>query len=223
MTGADDSEIALSATRPSSAIPGIAVIALAVALPAITYVGGLGFYSDDWAFIHLLHSAPDQSSTGIYRELAKLPNVAVRPGQIVWYAVFDGLKPGEILAVHVANHVVFALGGVIPYLALRSLGSLGGCAFTIALIYAWAACRERCGEGASLHRTAHLRSARRRLALDRLAWRSTDLFRAAADQGFGGLQFCERDRSAALLKRRGWKSACVQRSRWIVIAKGDET
>jgi hypothetical protein len=113
MTGADDSEIALSATRPSSAIPGIAVIALAVALPAITYVGGLGFYSDDWAFIHLLHSAPDQSFTGIYRELAKLPNVAVRPGQIVWYAIFDGLNPGAILAVHIANHVVFALGGVI--------------------------------------------------------------------------------------------------------------
>jgi hypothetical protein len=135
MTGADDSEIALSATRPSSAIPGIAVIALAVALPAITYVGGLGFYSDDWAFIHLLHSAPDQSFTGIYRELAKLPNVAVRPGQIVWYAIFDGLNPGAILAVHIANHVVFALGGVILYLALRSLGSLGGCAFTIALIY----------------------------------------------------------------------------------------
>ncbi|RPI48833.1 MAG: hypothetical protein EHM55_24920, partial [Acidobacteria bacterium] len=45
----------------------IAFLAAAVVLSIISYIGGLGFYSDDWAFIGLYATAPDQTILGLYR------------------------------------------------------------------------------------------------------------------------------------------------------------
>lgn len=58
-------------------------IVLLVAVTVAPWLGGLGYYHDDWAFLAELQQAADQSLAGLYRELAVHPWVAARPPQIL--------------------------------------------------------------------------------------------------------------------------------------------
>src|SRR5262245_23793061 len=74
----------------------IACLCAVVLIPAATYVGGLGFYSDDWHFLASVATAPDQSFLGAARALA--PDLVARPPQLVanaaLFQVFHLSSPG---------------------------------------------------------------------------------------------------------------------------------
>lgn len=108
-----------------------------VGLSVVLYTGGLGFYSDDWAFLHLLETASDRSYPGLVHSLYD-GDVAIRqrPVQVVYlaggYSAF-GLDP---LGYHLVNAVVLATITVLFYLVLRELEQPRGIALAVAAVYA---------------------------------------------------------------------------------------
>ena len=112
-----------------------AVLLAVIVASSAFYVLGLGRYSDDWWFYrHMLGSA-DQSWGGLYDTLASVPWLAVRPGQIAWYATFQTLFPGDIAATHLANHAAFALGVLLLHAALRAMPAMRSAAYPVTLLY----------------------------------------------------------------------------------------
>ena len=97
-----------------------AFLAALVLLSCAPYVAGLGFYSDDWAFLAMMHQAGD----GYARLVAALmpTGMATRPVQALevagLYAAF-GVDP---LGYHVVNSVTLAATVVLFHLSLRALG-----------------------------------------------------------------------------------------------------
>jgi hypothetical protein len=121
-----------------SAVFDAVVLLAIVATASLQYVGDLGTYTDSWNFIANMATSADQSWGGLYRSLAREPNVAVRPMQIVWYILFDKLSPGQTQAAHFASHAIFGAAIAILYAALRRLPATRQGAFAIALLYACA-------------------------------------------------------------------------------------
>jgi hypothetical protein len=112
-----------------------AFLAAAVVMSLVWYVGRLGFYSDDWAFLGRYVTASDQSVGGLFRASNSAQH-AMRPVQ-VWlcaalYRAF-GLEP---LGYHVFNAVLLAANPVLLYLVIRELRAARPIALSVALIYA---------------------------------------------------------------------------------------
>jgi hypothetical protein len=112
-------------------------VAVAVLLTLVVYVGGLGFNSDDWAFLGTLSTAPDQHNiVGLSQALYASDNLRPRPLQVVYfasqYALF-GLNP---TGYHLVNAAVLAVGAVLLYLVLRELDLGRPLALAIAVVYA---------------------------------------------------------------------------------------
>src|SRR3712207_2280487 len=57
------------------------VLALLAAASALPYIFGIGFYSDDWAFLSALHQSAQVDFASRYALLAENSNLAVRPTQ----------------------------------------------------------------------------------------------------------------------------------------------
>jgi hypothetical protein len=93
---------------------------MTLVLSVVLYVGDVGFYSDDWSFLGILHTSSDQSLLGLCRALFS-GNLRMRPVQVVYlaslYKVF-GLHP---LGYHLTNLVVTAALAILFYLTLREL------------------------------------------------------------------------------------------------------
>lgn len=122
------------AERRSTAFD-IATILAAIAVSSAAYVLSLGYYADDWAFLEILHKANDQSFAGLYAAMAREPMLAVRPGQILWWALFHRLAPADPRLAHLANHAVFAAAALLIYGALRRLPGTRASAYHITLLY----------------------------------------------------------------------------------------
>ncbi len=93
-----------------------------IALAAVPYLTGLGFYSDDYAFLATMSQAESQSLWTILQGLLNAPNLAPRPVQAAYLAVLYktfGLSP---LPGHIINHIVFGIGILLFYASLRRLG-----------------------------------------------------------------------------------------------------
>jgi hypothetical protein len=129
----------LSARRP--ALPATArdclfLAALGVA-SVVLYTGGLGFYSDDWAFLRLLETTDDRSLPGYMSALYEGDVfIRQRPVQVVYLAVLYaafGLAP---LGYHVVNAVALVAIAVLFYLVLRELGQPRSFAVAVAAVYA---------------------------------------------------------------------------------------
>jgi hypothetical protein len=112
-----------------------AILVAIVAIGAATFAGGLGFYSDDWAFLARMHLSPDQSFGGLYGALAVEPNLAVRPLQIALYAAYHLLAGDDPQVIHFANQAIFAAAIVWLYAGLRAIPALRSSAFAIAALY----------------------------------------------------------------------------------------
>lgn len=120
---------------PMAHLRDAAVLLVVIAAPAAFYVLDLGRHSDDWWFYRHMLSSRDRSWSGLYETLASVPWLAVRPGQVAWYATFQTWLPSDITAVHIANHVAFALGALLLHAALRAMPALRGAAYPVTLLY----------------------------------------------------------------------------------------
>ncbi|MCW1381294.1 hypothetical protein OLX02_00515 [Novosphingobium sp. KCTC 2891] len=127
-----------SVTTPPRLLAERLVLLLAVVLPALFYVAGLGFVTDDWGFLALLKASPDQSVAGLYRTLAAAPNLAVRPPQILLYIATWKAMPGSALGPHLINHAMLAGAVLLLHDALRRLRGFAPLALPLVLAYACA-------------------------------------------------------------------------------------
>jgi hypothetical protein len=110
-------------------------LALLVALSSLTYLRGLGLYSDDWSLLADMHAWPDQSLLGLYRSL--LPSgISTRPLQGMLLALLYWLFGLEPLGYHVVNTLMLVSMVVLLYLALRGLGVPRLVALTVPLVFA---------------------------------------------------------------------------------------
>ncbi|MGE0815726.1 MAG: hypothetical protein AB7O28_11145 [Vicinamibacterales bacterium] len=100
-------------------VDGALLVAL-VAVSAWPYLAGLGFYSDDWAFIGDLATARDRSLVGYVRVL--WDQDPARPLFAPLVAVQYWLFGASPLGYHVVNHALLAAASVFLYLSLRRLG-----------------------------------------------------------------------------------------------------
>lgn len=98
-----------------------ALLASIVLLSAIFYVPYLGFYSDDWHFLSLLHNSQDQSLGGLFHSLMSDHNIRVRPVQVAalvgLYRLF-GLSP---LGYHVFNLLLLVAMALLLFRLLLEL------------------------------------------------------------------------------------------------------
>ena len=101
--------------------PDCLFLAAIVLFSAVTYLGDLGFYSDDWAFLASYSLAEDQSLLGLFQS-NYTPEVWMRPLQILYQATLYWLFGPHPLGYHMFNTGVLALGAVLFYLLLRELG-----------------------------------------------------------------------------------------------------
>ena len=103
-----------------------------VALPAAVYVGGLGFYSDDWHFLSLL--SPTHSLQQALSVLA--PDLLVRPPQLLLTSVeFEWFELSP-LGYHLVSTGLLAVAVVALYLTLLELEFPRYLAFGAAALYA---------------------------------------------------------------------------------------
>lgn len=109
-------------------------LALAVLLSLAAYVGRLGFYSDDWAFLGRYATAQSATVTG-YFEASFSAHHAMRPVQL-WLCAFlywlFGLEP---LGYHLFNAMLVVLNPMLCYWLLRELRLPRLISLPIALVY----------------------------------------------------------------------------------------
>jgi hypothetical protein len=93
-----------------------------VVASAAPYVGRLRFYSDDWAFLSLLHFAEDRSLVGLIGEqFASNANLHVRPTQVAYQAGLYRLFGLDPLGYHLTNLAVLVALALFLYAVLRRL------------------------------------------------------------------------------------------------------
>src|SRR5262249_16161230 len=115
----------------------IFVLVLVVFLPALVYLPGLGFYSDDWHFLQTMAVGTGPSPhPWLLEPIARLfPIIDLRPAHAVYvgarYALF-GLAP---TGYHLVNHLVMLLVLVMLVVVLRRLGLSRSLAMIVATIY----------------------------------------------------------------------------------------
>ena len=109
-------------------------LSLVVVLSLILYVQGLGFYSDDWAFVGILSNATDQSLFGLVQGL--FPETPGRPVQSYYLATLYWLFGPHPVGYHWINGAVFAAAILLFYAALRELGLPRVLTLSVPLVYA---------------------------------------------------------------------------------------
>lgn len=128
----DDGHVRPTEARNSILRERIAII-VAIAAPALVYVGGLGLYTDDWFFLRLLLFAPDQSLRGLYATMSQAHNLAARPPQIALYLFWYKLMPGSVLGPHLCNHAMLLATGLVLHDGLRRCPALERLAMPLVL------------------------------------------------------------------------------------------
>lgn len=109
-------------------------ISLLVQLSLLLYVGRLGFYSDDWAFLGWMTNASDRTLSGLFAAIYS-PQVWMRPVQGIYIAAsywFFGPNP---LGYHLLNGLVLNATLILFYLCLREIGLTRLLAVAIPAVY----------------------------------------------------------------------------------------
>ena len=106
-----------------------------VVLSLVTYVGSLGFYSDDWSFLGWLSVAKEPTLTGLYRSI-NAPNVQMRPAAIFYLALDYFLFGHNPLGYQLLNGVLLVAAVLLFYLALRELELPRLLALAVPAVYA---------------------------------------------------------------------------------------
>src|SRR5438093_4869945 len=108
-----------------------------IGLSCSPYITGLGFYSDDWAF---LASFSRFSRHVILASMLFLVHLrhhfeVFRPGQILYMAILYKLFGLEPLGYHVVNTTVLAVASVLLYLVLRPFGHARVIVLSLGLVF----------------------------------------------------------------------------------------
>ncbi len=109
-------------------------LVIIVGLSFSYYVGGIGFYSDDWSFLGNFSVTHDQSLLGLFQS-ATTPNTFMRPVQNLYEAFlywFFGIQP---LGYQLVNVFTFMVIAGLFYIVLRQLKLPRIIALTIPLVY----------------------------------------------------------------------------------------
>jgi hypothetical protein len=107
-----------------------------ISLSVILYIRGLGFYSDDWAFLQFLSSSQNQSFPKVVQEFSSQAFVSrERPVQSAYYCALYWLFGLHPLGYHIVNAVVLMTGIVLFYSALRELNLNRLLALALPMVY----------------------------------------------------------------------------------------
>lgn len=110
-------------------------LSLVLILSLILYIRGLGFYSDDWAFLSiLLHSGAD-SLSDLFRVMYNDQIVGQRPLQAFQLAWMYWMFAADPLGYHLTNSAVFIVTVLLFYLTLRELRLPRLVVLTVPLVY----------------------------------------------------------------------------------------
>lgn len=117
------------------ALRDCAFLSVVLITSLVLYIRGLGFYSDDWAFLStLLHS--DANSLGeLFRVLYANEDIHQRPLQalhLAWMYRLFSLNP---LGYHLVNSAILVIAVLLFYLALRELRLPRLVVLTVPLVY----------------------------------------------------------------------------------------
>ena len=99
----------------------------------IVYIGQLGLYSDDWAFLSLFRSVADPTFPALFAAMHE--ELSTRPMQALELAALYRAFGLEPLGYHLVNSAVFAGAVVMFYAALRELRLPRLAALTIPLVF----------------------------------------------------------------------------------------
>jgi len=97
-----------------------AFLAVVIAISTLPYVGGLGFYYDDYSVLEQLNAAHDHSLSGLYH--AVRPLNGQRPLQSLTFATLYWLFGLNPLGYHLVNAFLLVAVACLLYLVLRELG-----------------------------------------------------------------------------------------------------
>jgi hypothetical protein len=109
---------------------------LVLTFSSVLYIGGLGFYSDDWAVFGNFKNVSDPSLSGLFKSFYS-PEVAKRPVQIFYYAFLYKLFGLHPLGHHLFNHLMFGIAIVLFYLNLTELRVERTAALAISAVFAF--------------------------------------------------------------------------------------
>ena len=111
-------------------------LAFVIFASLVFYLPRLGFYSDDWIFLSLLHLSDDQSLPGLYQAIYDGDIVIrQRPVQMVYLVLFYWLFGLHPIYYHVANAVALIASGILLYFIIREFGQGRFIAVAISLVY----------------------------------------------------------------------------------------
>jgi hypothetical protein len=96
-----------------------AFLVVVTALSILPYIGGLGFYYDDYSVLGKMYAAADQSLAGVYD--AVRPATGQRPLQALTFAALYRVFGLDPLGYHLVNAFLLAGVAVLLYLVLREL------------------------------------------------------------------------------------------------------
>ena len=117
-------------------VQDVVFLGLVSVLLTLFYVGGLGFYSDDWHFLEVLGSSDAQTPLGqswdFYRDESRM---SVRPVHALLLASLYWLFGNDPLGYHLANSLLIAGSGGLLYLTLRKLDLNRLLSLSIPLLY----------------------------------------------------------------------------------------
>jgi hypothetical protein len=98
-------------------------LGLVMVVSFLPYLGGLGLYSDDWAFLGALDTAGDRSpATLLLTQWHATANLPMRPTQVAHQALLYWLFGLHPLPYHLSNAVVLTSMVTLLYLVLREIG-----------------------------------------------------------------------------------------------------
>jgi len=101
---------------------------------AAPYLRGLGFYSDDWAFLADMTGSREPTIWSTFATLYR-DDMRMRPVQVLVLAVLFRLFKLDPLGYHVVNTALLGVGAVLCYLVCRQLGIGRHIALAIALVF----------------------------------------------------------------------------------------
>lgn len=111
-----------------------ALLGAVVLVSSLPYVGGLGFYNDDW---YSIAGFSHQGLLAMTREmLAPDSDMRLRPVQIIYQTVSYALSGQNPLGYHLSAIVLLAAAAISVYLAARAATKLRTLPLAIALVFA---------------------------------------------------------------------------------------